>query len=538
MTRAPDLHNDIIAKKKDGITAICVKYAFGFLLYFLLITHDLVNFADGLWENPMYRAGEWELSIGRWLLRYIDKVTGGIAVNPYVSIVSLFFFVLGLQVFWDMTGEKHGCFQDYLTSALFLANPYVCSVLSYRYTALSYSIGFFLAVCSMRLILLSVRAEKKPALFLCLLSSVLIACCMAIYQTYLSVMILLAVFGLYLLLFREKAENGKILRYLISGFLTGSFGGIVYFLILKAELHRYGVKLSKYKGANSLSLTGLIKKAPTSFREAYSYFVKYYNGAWNGFIQWNRFSSPKWMVILLLFALTVLLFLLIGGWKARKAAALWLLPIAALLPAIVHFTAFVLPEESGYLIQMSAPDALLNSMILALALMEIPAFFEKQMHRRISLFLITAFGIFFLYGAAMQTVTDQQAMKEGLQADETLLRSITAELAGKGLYSDTYRYAIIGSPHDNPLLYTTPIYDRANSYAKTADFSWARKDFWERGWNGLALYRLGIDLKKVKAKKYIRLKETDEEIAAMPAFPAEGSILVRKNVVIVKVSEY
>ena len=215
-----------------------------------------------------------------------------------------------------------------------------------------------------------------------------------------------------------------------------------------------------------------------------------------------------------------------------------LIPILViLLPAFVNITSFV-TVEAGFLIQMSAPFAAMIYIWSVLALTELPHVFRKKVLSNGVLVLATAFIVLFLYGEAMQTVLDQQAMKEGLTADVSLAQTIMDEIIERGLYNEKYHYAIIGSPHGNPLVYTSELYDKANSYAKTADFIWDRREFWQRGWRGITRYRMGLKLKHVKEKTYVRLKEEDEEVATMPVFPAEGSIVQRDKLVIVKVSEW
>lgn len=49
--------------------------SFAVVLYGLMMAQQLTNTFDGLWNQTYYHAGLPELTSGRWLLHYIDKLT-------------------------------------------------------------------------------------------------------------------------------------------------------------------------------------------------------------------------------------------------------------------------------------------------------------------------------------------------------------------------------------------------------------------------------------------------------------------------------
>lgn len=52
------------------------------VLYGLMMAQQLTNTFDGLWNQTYYHAGLPELTSGRWLLHYIDKLTLGCTQTP------------------------------------------------------------------------------------------------------------------------------------------------------------------------------------------------------------------------------------------------------------------------------------------------------------------------------------------------------------------------------------------------------------------------------------------------------------------------
>ena len=110
--------------KKHGISCL-VKLFFCYILYGLMFNEFLVNKQDGIWNGTYFNAGNWELSLGRWAIRYWDKLHYGISVHPFSSVVTLVFFIFGTCLLIDLFNIKAGSLMDYLISGLFLSNVVV-----------------------------------------------------------------------------------------------------------------------------------------------------------------------------------------------------------------------------------------------------------------------------------------------------------------------------------------------------------------------------------------------------------------------------
>lgn len=67
--------------------------------------------------------------------------------------------------------------------------------------------------------------------------------------------------------------------------------------------------------------------------------------------------------------------------------------------------------------------------------------------------VIAALSVVLLYGTAYQTLIDQEAMREGTVASETMAQNIFQSLIENGCYSPEKRCALIGTPSNNPLFY-------------------------------------------------------------------------------------
>ena len=125
-------------------------------------------------------------------------------------------------------------------------------------------------------------------------------------------------------------------------------------------------------------------------------------------------------------------------------------------------------------------------------------------------------------------------MKEGTIAAENIAQSVYQTLLQNGQYDVNKTYALIGSPSGNPLFYVTPIYDKANVYAKVGG-PWWESELSQRTWNGIYKYRLGINLPECLNIEYSSLLQ-NESVKMMPLYPAEGSIKEINGIIVIKVS--
>ena len=150
----------------------------------------LVNKQDGIWNGTYFNAGNWELSLGRWAIRYWDKLHYGISVHPFSSVVTLVFFIFGTCLLIDLFNIKAGSLMDYLISDLFLSNIVVCVSLSYLFTSGIYGLSFFLSIlCIWCIKKVSSAVSGKKINYKTILTLVIAICSvvlmLGLYQAYL-----------------------------------------------------------------------------------------------------------------------------------------------------------------------------------------------------------------------------------------------------------------------------------------------------------------------------------------------------------------
>lgn len=70
--------NYVMNWMKSHIKYMLISTMFGIMVYFMMISENLLNSYDGIWNTSHLIAGAWETSLGRGLLHYVDKARAGI----------------------------------------------------------------------------------------------------------------------------------------------------------------------------------------------------------------------------------------------------------------------------------------------------------------------------------------------------------------------------------------------------------------------------------------------------------------------------
>lgn len=507
-------------KVKRYLGPIGLKLLFCCCIYSMVMAANLVNCRDGLWNGPYYRAAQWELSLGRWAILYWDRILLGIHTNPWATITTLFLFVLGTGLMVDILGFASGSWQDYLVSMLFLSNMVVCISISYLYTSGIYGLAFFLSMLCMKCVLWSL--ERKQAVFA---GAVCLALVMGLYQSYLGCVTLTALVCL-LFMVEEERRPDEIRRYLLRGILTGIIGFCLYEVIQHVHMRFFNVNMSSYNGADDISIRTILSCFVPSVKRAYIIFWKYLMGRYH---RWNALPSMMLQGILIVMIMVVIGIRCFSAFRKDRFRFLFWSLCIALIPLAANIV-FILAPKSAFIEQQTAPLALSVVMIITLSLKK--GLVQRMIQRDIA---VAVLACSLLLGNISQTLIDEEAMQEGMTASESIAKSVFQTLVQDGMYDRGAAYVLVGAPYNSPLFFATPLYGRANSYAKVGGPWWNGGELDNRAWYGLFHYRLGLDLPMCDAVSYEKLTGSDV-VRDMPLYPAEGSIQEIDGVIVIKIS--
>lgn len=492
---------------------------FSVVIYYLLISNQLVNSIDGLWEYSYYKSGSWSLSLGRWATLYLDRLRFGIHTEPLTSLITLSCFSAGSVFILDLFEigkNKIGHF----VNMLFLSSTAVCVALSYRFMSPTFGLAFLLNVLAAWVII-----KWKHKVLSVLAGGGLIAFSMGLYQSFIGCTCIVLVGYFIYVLQKEDIPLKSIIDDVIKALLSACLGGALYILILNMHLKIFHVAMAEYNGANLYSIGNTIKNLPASVANTYRVFIRYFI---EGYFKTNVFQDLKIYIIIFVFAAVILAMGLGKTFKIGKLrAALYLIFVLAI--PVASNAVLLIATYAWTSLQMTAPMALCIP-VLWCAESKIISSGKKYLG-----WINTLLILVLLYGNIYQVQIDQEAMLEGKISTTTMAQDIVHDLNDLGYLDADAKYCILGIPAANEMFKTSVIYEKAN---QDALFGTWNRDIGcsRRSWQGVFSYLCGVDLPICTLPEYGVILE-EESVQTMEIYPNDGYISKIGDIVVVKVSE-
>jgi len=208
-------------------TAAFSLVANAFAYFNLTPHHDAINHALDF-------AGNWEISLGRFLLPVWGKMISDITIPWFTGLLSILFLSLAVWLCTEILNIRSKA--GIILTAGFLS-------VNYSITELCGTFGYVLGAYTFALMLLCAgvwvvtKSRSKSSVYI---AAVLICISMGLYQAYITVG-----FTLFLILVMRQTASGKSLsshlREWIQYVASFVIGGILYFVIYKTVLHFTGI---------------------------------------------------------------------------------------------------------------------------------------------------------------------------------------------------------------------------------------------------------------------------------------------------------
>ena len=516
-------------RRKSGINNLIFGIIISIMVYATFMTQQLTNTYDGLWRQSYSIAGRWEVSLGRWMLPVIDGIHSGLHLDPLTSIMTIIMFVCGFVLIIDLFDVKSKVI-SFLSMSLFLASTLVSIVLSYRFTSFAYGLSFLVSVLA---VYVGIKARNwYVRLFLC---PILICVFFSLYQAFLAVYGLVALFFLLYMIIKEKQDFKKVMGYLFTISRSVVIGIILYAFNMSLALNRYHTSLSSYHGADSSGSVGTLTNIPKSIIRAYTLFFEYYFSPEKHGFRLNFLQEKK--IMWLAFALNLVIMLIVGlnFWKEiKKGKKKGVLDVRLL--SVIIITVLLLPVACNavFVIAPSADFSLQTTAGMAIFLPLVVLFMDgEEFGIKKGVFVaVMVSGFLILYGNIVQIQLDQDAMLNGRTATTTMAYQIIDDLKERGLLDSQLFFE--GCPADNAYFAVNDNYYKANPYAKYGTFALGG-DTMKLSYKGLFLKYLQIKL-NIANMNYEDLSE-NEEVKNMPSYPNEGYIKQVGDVVVVRLNQ-
>ena len=529
-----DKINDIAIEKSYITVGDKRNFVITFLVAALCNIQYIANelpFADFNVCSEYHFSGQWELSLGRWLLPYLDHMRWGITGSVLSSILAVVWLAIG-GVLLNRIFAIHNRALSFMLNALLGVSPFFYDTLASYHCSSEYMFGFLLAIagvyCTMRF---------EGHIWSIIVGGILIACSLGIYQAYLGVSC-----GLYIFtLIKHTLENNKTVRLLLKELLNyvsaGVTGLVLYFLNLRINLKIWNVQMSDYAGANT-SIVSRLCNIPFRLIDALKACFHYYFT--DEIINNGAYGRGYWNAGILIVAIIAIIIIIIH-WKDKmvpmgKIGNIgFMILCIGLIPIALGIIEVVVSEKDINQL-MSAPYVLMY----VFALYTIDVLAQKQYINRLLLVIMTLPFIGIIHSCFAMDNASSIAIKMNMNKQKTVAMSIMDTIISTDSCSIDDPILFIGTAQatnstNSFLDNSSEIYHMASGESTRYGQIWeSPSDISNRAWYHFIRHQLGVSLNLVQdTDKYNDIIHTTE-FARMPTYPEKGYIDMIDGIWVVK----
>ena len=231
---------------------------------FFLINNIQFIFSHGVAPDVLffgtehYKAGNWEISLGRFGLVLIDKLKFGLVNKQIIMAYCMLYLGISTLLIQNLFNIKRKI-SVILLSIVLAVFPTFTETYFFLYCADSYCLAFLLSVIAVIGIKKYIKTDKIKYASIAIISTVMTC---SLYQAYLGL-----IFGLYAIYIITNKKDINI-KVILKTILILCLSVIIYYALVNCILAIKGIKLATYKGANSLGIE-TIKQIPKSVIHTY-----------------------------------------------------------------------------------------------------------------------------------------------------------------------------------------------------------------------------------------------------------------------------
>ncbi len=514
MKRVDSVVKSIYHKLSDKFKiAFISAILFGLIAHIYMFTNKLPNFDDIAYMNKFgttFRYGRWFLWVMGAVAYHLEYVFSLPWVNGLLTLLTL---AASAGIIAELIGLK-GKVSNMLLGAALVVFPSWTVTFFYMFTAPYYGFAVFLAVLS---VYCTVRCERGI-----LISAILMACSLGIYQAYLPFTATLYVVLLFAMLF-EQYHYTEILKKSFYYLFSLGAGVVCYFIFVKLSLAVTGQELTVYKGISSMGRMNLSRIPEIIKLILHNYFGVFLNN--NLEISYNFITKGMYLSLFIISGILITVLFV----KTIKAKA-YLRGIEVIVLTLVFDVAinaiYIMCDEGIYSIMYYA---YVFMMIFPLMLI------DRTVEKKESAFnvtieyittLIVCVGVFtYCHFANAQYLSLHLSYEQSYSFCNTLITQIKS-IDG---YRDDMPVVIVGERFEDDSLYHN---DVMSAYAITGKDdvlidAYSRHEFF---W-----FYCGFDARFMTVGELS--KEVQAEAARLPVYPEKGSIKIIDGIVVVKAQD-
>lgn len=251
--------------------AFIVALVVGLIAHINMITGTIMS-QDGLWNSMEYaRPGDWEISLGRWGIEIVERITQFIAIPSINTILCILVMAVTAVFLVDLLNLKSKVSVIFTSLALVLT-PTLVATLLYIYTAFAYCFNLLISVL---VIWFLYKFKHKKTGFV--LASLCFMFALSIYQSYVGVSIGLCIMISIIDLLKNK-DIKEVFLNIAKTIAVVLLGAILYYIATQIMLKLANIELSTYKSAQNISLVGIFAGLKNTIIQTYKDFLMFFFG--------------------------------------------------------------------------------------------------------------------------------------------------------------------------------------------------------------------------------------------------------------------
>ena len=493
-----------------------------FQLYALMITGP-----DTLINSMYHQADVWELMLLRFGL-YFMKVIKGNIVSPILStLISSIFLGITILLVIDIFKIKNK-YLKYITALLLVVAPNISATLTFFYCSDAYILGMLLATLSVYI--MRKFEEKKWPIFL---GGVLLALAMGMYQTYLSVTMVLISGTLLIDTLNNKGIKKifiDLVRYILMGVIgIGLFYAISHIILIIANL-----SVSDYSGANSIGITSMLSNLLKLLPEAYQSFFNYFFN--DKMIPNTIWHTNILYIIIFVIELIATIYLVVKNKVYKKVSNIVLtIILIAIMPICFGIIEIIVPDTDIHILMACSMIFIFSIFFKILELLPKDNFSKVIKYIIVGCSIIVAWNYIWQDNAPYIAINSMQN-----QAINTASRLVT-HIEELDEYTPEMPVLLLGGlenneylSRENTTIEAKKVFDRSWGFiSEKSTIWWGNLDSWRK----IFYEYVGANLKLVSEWESTDILESDE-FKTMKYYPEKDGIKIINNTVVVRLSDW
>ena len=493
-----------------------------FQLYALMITGP-----DTLINSMYHQADVWELMLLRFGLYFMQVIKGNI-VSPILStLISSIFLGITILLVIDIFKIKNK-YLKYITALLLVVAPNISATLTFFYCSDAYILGMLLATLSVY-IMRKFEEKKWPIL----LGGVLLALAMGMYQTYLSVTMVLISGTLLIDTLNNKGIKKifiDLVRYILMGVIgIGLFYAISHIILIIANL-----SVSDYSGANSIGITSILSNLLKLLPEAYQSFFNYFFN--DKMIPNTIWHTNILYIIIFVIELIATIYLVVKNKVYKKVSNIVLtIILIAIMPICFGIIEIIVPDTDIHILMACSMIFIFPIFFKILELLPKDNFSKVIKYIIVGCSIIVAWNYIWQDNASYIAINSMQN-----QAINTASRLVT-HIEELDEYTPEMPVLLLGGlenneylSRENTTIEAKKVFDRSWGFiSEKSTIWWGNLDSWRK----IFYEYVGANLKLVSEWESTDILESDE-FKTMKYYPEKDSIKIINNTVVVRLSDW